>query len=85
MNDTSAMFEIIDSTVNSSGCSLSVTTLCALAGVSRSGYYAWKAAAPVREKREDADKPDFALILWAYNKRGYTKGGKRHLYVPAPS
>ena len=49
MNDSSCVFEIIHSTIQLSGNELSVRELCATAGVSRSGYYAWVKATPVRE------------------------------------
>ena len=55
---------------------MTVTELCAIAHVSRSGYYRWVDAAPLREEREKADQANFELILWAYQKRGYTKGAR---------
>ena len=53
---------------------MSVSDLCGIAGVSRSGYYNWLAAAPVREAREVQDQADFELIVNAYQFRGYNKG-----------
>ena len=53
---------------------LSVVTLCQLAGVSRSCYYLWKDQKEAREKREQQDQMDFQLILAAYQYRGYDKG-----------
>lgn len=50
--------------------------MCELAGVSRSGYYNWIRSADSRHKREVRDKADFALILEAYNYRGYAKGAR---------
>lgn len=76
MNDSSCVFEIIQSTVQLSGNKLSIKELCAIAGVSRSGYYAWVRAAPVREAQELQDRKDFDLILTAYKMRGYSKGAK---------
>ena len=35
---------------------LNISCLCRLAGVSRSGYYAWLDAAPQRETREDRER-----------------------------
>lgn len=55
---------------------LSISYMCQVAGVSRSGFYAWMAAAPTRKKREDHDQSDFALILEAYRFRGYAKGAR---------
>ena len=40
MNDSSCIFEIISNTLKDSGNTISVSSLCAMAGVSRSGYYA---------------------------------------------
>lgn len=76
MNDSSCVFEIIHHTVQLSGNHLSIKDLCATAGVSRSGYYAWIKAAPIREAQELQDRKDFDLILKAYKMRGYTKGAK---------
>ena len=47
-----------------------------MAGVSRSGYYAWLKAEPSRQARDEADKKDFELILEAYRFRGYAKGAR---------
>jgi len=59
---------------------LNISELCKLAGVSRSGYYRWLEAAPVRDLREEEDKSDFGLIVEAYNIRGYAKGA-RSIYM----
>ena len=45
MNDSSCIFEIIYNTMQQSHNTMSIKTLCAMAGVSRSGYYAWLDAA----------------------------------------
>lgn len=50
--------------------------LLSVAGVSKSGYYEWKANAGKRAEREEQDRADFNLILEAYNYRGYDKGAK---------
>lgn len=76
MNDSSCVFEVIYNAVTNGTAKLSVSRMCETAGVSRSGYYAWVSAAPTREKREQQDREDFELILWAYNQRGYAKGAK---------
>jgi len=59
---------------------VTVKELCSLAGVSRSGYYNWIRGHAGRELREKRDKEDFALILEAYNYRGYKKGA-RSIYM----
>lgn len=73
---TQGKYEIIHTAVNRENNILSISRMCEIAGVSRSGYYAWEAAAPVREKREEADRKDFDSILEAYKFRGYAKGAR---------
>ena len=55
---------------------LSISYLCQVARVSRSGFYAWVSAAPARAKRDDDDKADFDKVLEAYRFRGYAKGAR---------
>lgn len=50
--------------------------MCELAKVSRSGYYNWLNNAAKRHNKELQDEADFALILKAYNYRGYAKGAR---------
>lgn len=76
MNDSSCVFEIIYTTVQKTNNPFSVKELCNIAGVSRSGYYAWVKAAPVREQQELQDRTDFELILTAYKMHGYSKGAR---------
>ena len=77
MEEPSAIFEIVHSILeNDQDGHLSVKEMCAIAGVSRSGYYAWVAAAPKRETQEEQDRKDFDLILEAYKSRGYDKGAR---------
>ena len=47
MGVQSAVYEIIHETLKNSDSSLSVTALCEIAGVSRSGYYRWVSAEAV--------------------------------------
>lgn len=67
-------FAIIYEAIRRDDNLLSISHMCRIAGVSRSGFYAWLDAAPAREKRDSRDKEDFDLILEAYRFRGYTKG-----------
>lgn len=76
MNESSSMFEIIHTCLNDPKNVMSVKELCEMAQVSRSGYYAWVKAAPVRKRREEQDRKDFELILKAYTARGYDKGAR---------
>lgn len=69
-------FEVIQKTLQVDGNQLSVSMLCEIAGVSRSGYYRWVNSADAREGREKKDREDFELILKAYNQRGYSKGAR---------
>ena len=50
--------------------------MCALAGVSRSGYYRWINSASKRKEREKKDYEDFQMIKKAYDFRGYAKGSR---------
>lgn len=76
MGKSALLFEVIHNTVQENGNGLSVDLLCEMAGVSRSGYYAWVKAIPERARREQEDRADFKLILIAYRKRGYSKGAR---------
>ena len=69
-------FEVIQKTLQEDDNRLSVSMLCEIAGVSRSGYYRWVNAADIREEREKKDREDFELVLKAYNQRGYSKGAR---------
>lgn len=73
---TQGKYEIIHTVVNRDNNLLSISKLCEIAGVSRSGYYAWENAAETRNKRENADRENFDLILNAYKYRGYAKGAR---------
>lgn len=67
-------FSIIRDTLAGESNVLTVTELCDIAGVSRSGYYTWLYAQQRRQLREEQDQADFQLILAAYRFRGYDKG-----------
>lgn len=55
---------------------MKLVQLCEHAQVSRSGYYRWLAESESRKRRELQDEQDFALILEAYQYRGYAKGAR---------
>lgn len=77
MSEPSAIYEIIHCVLlEEKEDHLSVLEMCQMAGVSRSGYYAWIKAAPKREAQEEKDRRDFDLILEAYKHRGYDKGAR---------
>ena len=69
-------FEIIHETINKSTNRLSITMLCDIAGVSRSGYYNWVKSERSRLEKEEEDRKDFEIILKAYTHRGYDKGAQ---------
>ena len=73
---TQGKYQIIHDAVRKPNNLLSITKLCEIAGVSRSGYYTWEDAAPVRAMREDKDRTDFEKVLEAYKFRGYAKGAR---------
>lgn len=75
-----AKYEIIYEMTKQDGNRLSVSTLCEIAGVSRSGYYNYLSTEDVRLKREEQDRKDFQKILEAYSFRGYNKGA-RSIYM----
>ncbi len=74
MDNSSAKFEIIHEIISRDDNVQNVKELCAIAGVSRSGYYNWVASAGKRAEREAKDQAAFAMILEAYKFRGYDKG-----------
>ena len=63
MGSASHQFEIIMETLQNPDNLLSITELCEIAGVSRSGYYRYLNASEVRDAKEARDKADFELIL----------------------
>lgn len=69
-------FALIYEAIRQDNNVLSISYMCQIAGVSRSGFYAWMNAAPARKKRDDADKADFDKVLEAYRFRGYAKGAR---------
>ena len=74
MESKSFQFSVIQATLAQEDNVLTVTELCSIAGVSRSGYYGWLKAEQARQQREVQDQSDFQRILDAYRFRGYDKG-----------
>lgn len=74
MDQPGSKFELIHEIIQQEDNMLSVTELCRIAGVSRSGYYNWVASESVRIAKEEKDQEDFERILQAYRYRGYAKG-----------
>ena len=73
-------YSLIHEAIRQDDNTLNISVLCRIAGVSRSGYYAWLDAAADRQRREEADSQDFALVKEAYEFRGYKKGA-RSIYM----
>ena len=73
-------YRLIQEAIRRDDNQLNVSALCRIAGVSRSGYYAWIEAAPLRQSREESDSADYALVKQAYEFRGYKKGA-RSIYM----
>jgi transposase InsO family protein len=67
---------MIQNTLQERNNVLTVTELCDIACVSRSGYYRWLHSEKHRKEREKQDKTDFQRILDAYRFRGYDKGAR---------
>lgn len=55
---------------------LQVKEMCEMVGVSRSGYYNWIHSEHAQERRNQMDLEAYALILEAYQFRGYNKGAR---------
>lgn len=53
---------LIEATVRKYNMRGLIRYLCTIAGVSRSGYYRWLQAEPIRQHREEADQKDVKLI-----------------------
>ena len=73
-------YRLIQEAIQRDDNRLNISALCRIAGVSRSGYYAWIEAAPLRQSREETDNADYALVRQAYEFRGYKKGA-RSIYM----
>lgn len=76
LEEPAAKYEIIREFASDPATIISISELCNIAGVSRSGYYRWLNAEPTRIEKENKDKADFELILAAYSYRGYAKGAR---------
>lgn len=75
-DDTSYKFKIIHEMTQKENNLLTVSMLCEIAQVSRSGYYNWINSENTRIEKENNDRKDFEIILQAYQYRGYNKGAR---------
>lgn len=74
MDISSSKFQLIHELVSREDNVLTITELCSIARVSRSGYYNWVNSKDKRDEQERKDRHDFELILEAFSHRGYDKG-----------
>ena len=68
-------FGLIQKAVQDNNNHLSISLLCKMAGVSRSGFYSWIDGEPSRKVKEEKDRRDFDIVLEAYRYR-YPKGAR---------
>lgn len=69
-------YQLIQETIVLNGFKRMTRYFCDLLGVSRSGYYSYLKAAPIRESREKLDLDAKDIILSAFDRRGYKKGSR---------
>ena len=74
MDTSSSKFQLIHELVSREDNVLTITELCSIARVSRSGYYNWVNSKDKRDEQERKNRHDFELILEAFSHRGYDKG-----------
>jgi transposase InsO family protein len=73
---TNNIFQLIYETIQKSQFKHLTKYFCELLGVSRSGYYSYLQAAESRLEREQKDLEAKAIIMRAFNRRGYKKGSR---------
>ncbi|WP_157037583.1 IS3 family transposase [Ornithinibacillus californiensis] len=67
-------YQLIHDTIQRNNLKRVRTYLCVLAGVSRSGYYAWMDAKELRDSREKEDENDTELIAYIFNQKSQKTG-----------
>lgn len=80
MNVPSSRFRLIQSICSDPDNHMSVSELCALNNVSRSGYYNWLKQEEARRAREEQDRKDFELILGVFTYKPISKRSTGHLH-----
>ncbi|MFO1442564.1 IS3 family transposase [Bacillus sp. Bva_UNVM-123] len=74
--DPNRVYQFIYETIEQNHFKRMTKYFCDLLEVSRSGYYSYLKATTVREAREQSDLKAKAIILKAFNRRGYKKGSR---------
>ena len=74
MDTSSSKFQLIHELVSREDNVLTITELCSIARVSRSGYYNWVNSKDKRDEQERTNRHAFELNLEAVSHRGYDKG-----------
>lgn len=74
--NTSRVYHLIYETIEHTNFKRMTKYFCDLLGVSRSGYYSYLKASPVRKAREKFDLEAKEIIIKAFNRRGYKKGSR---------
>lgn len=74
--ETPIIYDLISSVITEYKLDNSVSHLCELAGVSRSGYYRHKNTESYRNAKNIQDSIDYESILKAYNFKNCTKGSR---------
>jgi putative transposase len=69
-------YQLIQETIEQNGFKRMTRYFCDLLEVSRSGYYSYLKASPIREVREQLDLEVKEIILKAFKRRGYKKGSR---------
>ncbi len=69
-------YQLIQETIEQNGFKGMTMYFCDLLNVSRSGYYSYLKASPVRKAREQLDLEAKKIILKVFNRRGYKKGSR---------
>ena len=70
----SEKYALIHGLISAEGKQFTVSYLCHVAGVSRSGYYRWLSCAPARSRREKADCDEHELIKEIFERKNRKAG-----------
>lgn len=74
VNSTSAKFRLINELHQADKRKFHITDLCKIANVSRSGYYNWMAAEPMRKRQEKRDHDSYLMVSQIFYKKKQKSG-----------